>query len=141
MEKLDLTSLIKASESLSDAIDSVSDTNFMASLSEQQTRLIKSGVVQNFEFTYEASWKMLKRQLVRQEGSSEVEMLSRKELYRLGAQKGLIDDPEKWFEYHRARNETSHTYDRKKSDYIYQLTFGFLSSVQFLLRVIKVKDT
>ena len=140
MDKLDLTSLEKASQSLSEAINSVSDTDFMSSLSEQQTRLVKSGVIQNFEFTYEASWKMLKRQLVIQEGGSEIEVLSRKELYRLGAQKGLIDDPVKWFEYHRARNETSHTYDLKKSDFVFKITFEFLVSVMFLLNALKERN-
>ncbi|PCJ50975.1 MAG: nucleotidyltransferase [Gammaproteobacteria bacterium] len=141
MEYLDLTSLRKSLDSLSEAIDSVSDTEFMESLSEQQCRLIKAGVIQNFEFTYEASWKMLKRQLVLQEGGADVNLLSRKDLYRLGAQKGLIDAPEKWFEYHRARNETSHTYDQKKSEFVYQLTLTFLPSVKYLLNALEKSNS
>jgi len=139
-DKLDLSSLQKALGSLSDAIVSVSDDEFMSSLSEQQRRLVKSGVIQNFEFTYEVSWKMIKRQLIKQEGASDIELLSRKELYRLGAQKGLVDDPVKWFEYHRARNETSHSYDQKKSDFVYNLTFEFLDSVEFLLNTLKARN-
>ena len=69
----------------------------MASLSASQRRTMRAGVIQSFEFTYEISWKMLRRQLKNEEGDDDVTRLSRKDLYRLAAQKGLIDDPGSWF--------------------------------------------
>ena len=53
----------------------------------------RSGVIQNFKVVYEQSWKVLRRQL-----------------YRLAAKHGLLDDVKSWWEFHEARNKTSHTY-------------------------------
>ena len=54
----------------------------------------RSGVIQNFEVVYDQSWKVLRRQL-----------------YRLAAKHGLLSDVEAWWEFHEARNMTSHTYN------------------------------
>ena len=124
--KIDLTPLKKALASLSEAITSTTDIEFMASLSASQRRTMRAGVIQNFEFTYELSWKMLRRQLKSEEGDDHVTRLSRKDLYRLAAQKGLIGDPESWFVFHQGRNETSQTYDEKTANDIYRLVLDFL---------------
>ncbi len=44
-------------------------------------------------------------------GSEEVNRLSRKDLFRIAADKGIIVDPSTWFIYHQARNETLHIYE------------------------------
>ncbi len=75
-------------------------------LSVGRCRLMRAGVIQNFEFCYEISWRMLRRQLQQDESAEEVDVLSRKDLYRLAAQKGLVGDPKAWFIFHEARNET-----------------------------------
>jgi len=137
--KLDLTSLEKALVSLSEAITSTTDTKFMASLSASQRRTMRAGVIQNFEFTYEISWKMLRRQLKNEEGDNEVTRLSRKDLYRLAAQKGLINDPECWFVFHQGRNETSHTYDEKTANDIYLLVLDFLPVAEKLFKELAVR--
>jgi len=137
--KLDLTSLEKALVSLSEAITSTTDTKFMASLSASQRRTMRAGVIQNFEFTYEISWKMLRRQLKNEEGDNEVTRLSRKDLYRLAAQKGLINDPESWFVFHQGRNETSHTYDEKTANDIYLLVLDFLPVAEKLFKELAVR--
>jgi len=132
--KLDLTPLKKALVSLSEAIASTQDTEFMAFLNASQRRTMRAGVLQNFDFTYELSWKMLRRQLKSEEGADEVTRLSRKDLYRLAAQKGLIDDPESWFAFHQGRNETSHTYDEKIANDIYLLVLDFLPVAEQLYK-------
>jgi nucleotidyltransferase substrate binding protein (TIGR01987 family) len=135
--KLDLTPLQKALTSLQEAIDSTTDELFMNGLSESQQRTMRAGVIQNFEFTYEISWKMLRRQLKSEEGEEDVARLSRKDLYRLAAQKGLLDDPESWFVFHRARNETSHTYDQSIANDVYLIVLKFLPSAQALFNQIE----
>ena len=133
MTLLDFTPLIKALNSLQDAIDSVSDNNFMSSLTLKQQKTMQAGVIQNFEFTYELCWKMLRRKLVALDGEANINFLSRKDLYRLGAQKGLIDIPEDWFIFHQARNETSHTYDENKALEVFKIALTFLISAKTLL--------
>ena len=53
---------------------------------------------------------MLKRQLDQELPSSEeLDHLPFKELIRVGAERGLIADPQRWFDYRDKRNITSHT--------------------------------
>jgi len=132
--KIDFTPLKKALVSLSEAISSTTDDAFMASLNASQRRTMRAGVIQNFEFTYELSWKMLRRTLKSEEGDDEVIRLSRKDLYRLAAQKGLIDDPENWFVFHQGRNQTSHTYDENTANDIYLLVLDFLPIAEKLFK-------
>ena len=124
--KLDFTALKKALISLSEAIESTANNQFMQGLTASQRRTMRAGVIQNFEFSYELSWKMLLRQLKMEEGAEAVAVLSRKALYRLAAQKQLLDDVEGWFVFHWARSETSHTYDEETAEEVYAITLQFL---------------
>ena len=130
---IDLTPAEKALKSLSGAIDSALDEEFMGRLTDIQQNTIRAGVIQNFEFSYELCWKMLRRILIELEGSEEITQLSRKDLFRLAAQKGLMADPEKWFIYHRARNETSHTYNEAKANEVFNIACDFISSANKLM--------
>jgi nucleotidyltransferase substrate binding protein (TIGR01987 family) len=130
---IDLTPAEKALESLSGAIDSALDEEFMGRLTDIQQKTIRAGVIQNFEFSYELCWKMLRRILIELEGSEEITQLSRKDLFRLAAQKGLMADPEKWFIFHRARNETSHTYNEAKANEVFNIACDFISSANKLM--------
>jgi len=134
--KLDYSALNKAISSLSEAITSTTDVAFMSKLNQAQQRTMKAGVIQHFEFTYELSWKMLRRQLIQEEGKETIDALSRKDLYRLAAKKQVLEDPENWFVFHRARNETSHTYDEKIAKDVYEVSLLFISSAQKLLKTL-----
>ncbi len=137
--KLDFTALNKAILSLSESISSTSDVDFMNSLTQAQQRTMKAGVIQHFEFTYELSWKMLRRQLMQEEGKETIDGLNRKDLYRLAAQKRILDDPENWFVFHRARNETSHTYDEKIAKDVYDVSLLFILAAEKLLKNLEVR--
>ena len=71
----------------------------------------RSGVVQNFEVAYEQSWKVLRRWMMHYLSISDSEITHRRQLYRLAASHSLIDDVEAWWDFHAARNLTSHTYN------------------------------
>ena len=70
----------------------------------------RSGVIQNFEVVYEQSWKVLRRWMMHYLGTEESEIMQRRQLYRLAAKHGLLDDVEAWWDFHQARNMTPHTY-------------------------------
>lgn len=110
---LDYSVLIKAVDSLARALD------------QPKNEFTRDSVIQRFEYTYELCWKFLKRYLEISEGVATVDLLSRKELFRLAAEKGLIDDVVAWFEYHRSRNETSHTYQETKAEEVYECAKRF----------------
>ena len=87
---------------------------------EDEMEIIKSGIIQNFEICYEISWKLMKKWLEENIGRTEVDGISRKELFRIASQNKLIDDIEKWFVFHEARNMTSHDYDGIKAEEVFR---------------------
>ena len=102
--------------------------------------LFEAGVIQNFEFTYELCWKFMKRWLENNLGSSYVDGLPRKELFRIAAEHQLISNVSNWFIYHEARNETTHTYDRKKAERVFETAQKFLPDAKELLRNLEKKN-
>ena len=119
--RLDLTSFKNALQSLDLA------------LAKEKDEFIRDSVIQRFEFTYELSWKFLSRHLALDLGSDAVDKLSRRDLYRTAAEKGLIKDAATWFEYHTARNTTSHTYNVSIAEQVYEVAQEFSSDAHFLL--------
>jgi nucleotidyltransferase substrate binding protein (TIGR01987 family) len=133
--KLDLSSLQKAIESLEKTINVAENKTLIAGLDSDTKDTIRAGVIQNFEFTYELCWKFIKRWL---SGNASVEDAenprSRKELFRLAARFGLIDNLLSWFSYGDARNLTSHTYDENKAETVYETAVDFLEDAKELLK-------
>lgn len=72
----------------------------------------RSGVIQNFEVAYEQSWKILRRWLMHYQSIADADITQRKQLYRLAAKHGLIQEVEAWWQFQTARNLTSHTYNQ-----------------------------
>jgi nucleotidyltransferase substrate binding protein (TIGR01987 family) len=84
----------------------------------------RAAVIQHFEFSYELCWKTMKRYIEMDIGS-EADILTRKDIFRISAEKQLITDFDKWVEFHMARNRTSHVYDEEAADEVYQITKTF----------------
>jgi len=133
---LDLSSLEKACEALDLALK-VYDKSLLPDDNSEKV-LLRDGVIQRFEFTYELCWKMLKRYL--EEYSLEkADGLNNRELFRIGWEQGLVSDPEKWFHYMKMRNQTSHVYDNAKAEAVYASAREFLPDAQYLLKHLKEK--
>ena len=95
---------------------------------------LRDACIQRFEYTFELSWKMLKRQLEQElPNPSEVDSYSYRQLYRVGAERGLVDDVEAWFDYRELRNITSHTYDEEKAAKVYSAIPAFAAHTTELL--------
>ena len=136
---LDLSSLKKAVTSLNNALNVAAPASLDV-MSEDQQVVIKAGVIQNFEFTYELCWKFMKLCLDVNLGSTYVEGVARRELFRLSAENKLIEDVDQWMEYHDARNETSHTYDLDTAEEIFQISQTFYSDAFELLNTLEMKN-
>jgi nucleotidyltransferase substrate binding protein (TIGR01987 family) len=104
---LDLSSIRKAIALLNRALD-VSTEDRLSKMPVDQQEVIKAGVIQNFEFTYELCWKFIKRWLEMNINPGVADGVTRRELFRLAAENLLIVDVEQWMRYHETRNLTSH---------------------------------
>jgi len=135
---LDYSSLQKAVTRLEESLNVVEE--YKTSEQPQLIRTLISGVVQHFEFTYELSWKFIKRWLGENLGKSQVDGLSRQELFRLAAEYKLIDSVENWMLFHRARNETSHTYNENTADEVFKVAVTFLPEATKLLNALQSKN-
>lgn len=113
----------------------------MRGLDEDQKDAIRAGLIQNFEFTYELCWKFIKRWLDNNLGSTNVDGVARRELFRLGVEHRLINDVDAWMIYHDARNETSHTYNDYKAEEVFEIAKKFFPDAKkFLADLEKVND-
>ena len=134
---LNLTPLSKAAISLNEAVTNACDDDFINSLTKSQKNLITAGVIQNFEFTYELSWKFIKRWLSANIGNTHVEGVTRRELFRLAASSKLIDDVKTWMYYHQARNQT---YDEATAKEAFNVSITFSLEAKKLLTVLEAKN-
>ncbi len=101
---------------------------------------IRDACIQRFEYTYELAFKMLKRQLEQELPTrEEVDHLPFKEVIRVGAERGLIAAPERWFDHRDKRNITSHTYDEEKAREVYAILSDFAADAADLLTRLKTR--
>lgn len=75
--------------------------------------LIRDGLIQRFEFTYEISHKMLKRHLEQVAANpTEFDGMPFQDLIRTASEQGILrGDWTAWRRYRDMRAKTSHTYD------------------------------
>ncbi len=98
-------------------------------------RHLRAGAIQAFEFTYELSYKTLKRYLVDSEpGPGEVQRLDFNGTIRLGYARGLLaEEIAAWRQFREDRSMISDTYDEGKAQSVFAGIPRFLAEARFLL--------
>lgn len=100
-----------------------------------QDEELRDACIQRFEYCFELCWKMVKRRLEQDiSNSAEVDGYSKRTLFRVAAERGLVTNPEAWFVYLVQRNKTSHTYDTKVAWEVASVIEGFSRDAQALLK-------
>ena len=123
--KIDLSALEKAICSLDIAIK--------RSIKEKDDELIRDGVIQRFEYTFELSIKMLKRILENiSTVSNLIDNYSYQQLLREAAEKGIVENVEQWIVYRYQRNINSHTYNQEKAVSVYETVLSFIVDAKIL---------
>ena len=84
-------------------------------LAQPVSEYIRDAAIQRIEFTYELAWKTLQAYLA----TLDITVLSPKETLKIAYQQGLLGDANAWSELHMKRNLTSHTYDEKLAETVY----------------------
>ena len=100
--------------------------------------IVRDAVIQRFEYTFELAWKNLKRVLEEEYGRRD---LTIRDMFREGATLGLLEKPEDWLEFHRARNLTSHTYSRKTAKEVYKIAKKFATQAGRLVAKLSTFET
>jgi len=135
-KRIDITHLKNAITALQSCIN---DYNEYADKGNSLRESLRSGIIQNFEVAYELSWKFMKRWLSLNVGNSIVDGVPRFELFKLAAENGLILDSEVWFDFHDARNKTSHEYGEEVAEAVLEYALKFLPYAQEFLGVLEKK--
>lgn len=137
--KLNLSALEKAVARLQEALEF--SHSGMAQQNQKLFQQFRNSVIQCFEFTYEVCWKMVERQLtIDLPAPTDNAKLSFNDLIREAAQYGLIDSPKSWMEFRRARNITSHTYNDKLAQEVYDVASDFFIEAKKLLKTLQDKN-
>jgi len=135
-KRLDITHLKNAIVALQSCI---SDYNEYATKEGSLRESLRSGVIQNFETAYELSWKFMKRWLAFNIGNSVVDGIPRFELFKLAVENGLISSSEIWFDFHDARNKTSHEYGEQAAEAVLEYALKFLPYAKEFLEALEKK--
>ena len=95
----------------------------------------RDSVIQRFEFTFELSWKALQKWL---EADRPLSDNSVKGILREAARRQLISDLPAWFEFHTARNLTSHTYNEQTAEEVYAIALKIVEHARRLINSLTV---
>ena len=102
--------------SLRQALASLQRALLRWNASQQQDEELRDACIQRFEYTFELSWKMLKRRLeIDLPDGRSVDAMSFRDLVRTGAERSLLNDVDAWMVFREKRNITSHTYNAAKA--------------------------
>lgn len=138
---LDLKSLRDAIKSLEDSLDVVEAPNWFELQHPRVQNTILAGVIQNFEFVYEISVKMIRRRLEMDSlEPTGVDSQDFRTLLRNAGETGLVGAPESWFKYRTMRNITAHTNDHEKARQVYQETLVFIADARALLVELEARN-
>lgn len=79
--------------------------------------LQKQGLIQCFEYTFELAWKMLQDYMTLEKGYTDK---GPKPTLERAFQDDIVTDGVTWMDMLKSRNLTSHLYDEKETEKIYQ---------------------
>jgi nucleotidyltransferase substrate binding protein (TIGR01987 family) len=124
--QLDITSLKNAAAAFGDALLYARRAEGRPEESREpfEFEMTRAALIHHFEFSFELCWKTMKR-FIEMDIGEEADILTRKDLFRLAAERRLIEDFGRWLHYHRSRNRTSHTYNENVANEVYQCAKDF----------------
>ena len=130
--RLDLTPLDDAIAQLEEAIEY--HRSDLASGDPALKLHLRATAIQAFEFTYELSFRMVKRHLEQvSPNPAELDEMSFRAIMREAFQRGLVrSEVSVWNQYRKMRGTTSHTYDAGKAQTVFESLPAFLRETRFL---------
>lgn len=99
---------MKKIENYQKAVQRLAEANLEYQL-HPENDVIRDGMIQRFEFTFELAWKASKEYLLEQGVSNDLHFP--KQVLRAAYENHMIDDEAVWLKMLTSRNSTSHIYD------------------------------
>lgn len=110
--------------------------------SQGQDEELRDACIQRFEYSFELSWKMLKRRLeIDLPDAHSVDAMSFRDLVRTGAERRLLPDVDAWMVFRDKRNITSHTYNAAKAAEVAAIIPSFADQAAGLLARLEALGT
>ena len=124
--KLDITALKKAAAAFDNALAFAAkvESKPKQAIEFFELESVRASVLQHFEICYELCQKTMKR-FIEMDIGAEADILTRKDLFRVSAEKRLIDNFDHWVTFHKVRNLTSHVYDEETAIEVYRIAKSF----------------
>jgi len=108
-------------------------TTFDMAVNKAKTKLEQDGAIQRFEYTYELLWKTLKKILA----FKGININNPRDVFRESAKEKFIEDPKFWFEVIKKRNLTTHIYNEKFAEEIFEFLPKFQVELSKVINIIK----
>lgn len=139
MTKLDITSLENALSQLETSLH-----YYHSELAHNDVGLraqFRNSAIQCFEFTYELSYSMIRRQLAQIVETSDVlRQMNFADLIRTAADANLIPDVKRFLRYRKRRNITSHPYNENNTENVVAVLDNFVQDIHYLIRELKERN-
>ena len=121
---IDISSLLNAIDRLAEGLERAA--------SEPEDAIVRDGLIQRFEFTYDLSHKMLRRVMDQAAADpGEIDRFGFPSLIRVVTEQGLVEQGwPKWQDFREMRNITSHTCDEAKAKTVALAIPLFLQEVE-----------
>ena len=101
-----------------------------SALEQEYNEFTRDAAIQRFEYTFELSWKAMKRTL-KEEG---LETGSPKQVFRSAFEAKIIEDVDIWFALLKERNLTVHTYNESTANEVFKSAKTFPAAVDKLIK-------
>ena len=136
---IDIAPFLKAIAQVDEAL--VYCNSELAHSDERLALHLRAAAIQAFEFTYELTFKTLKRYLEMTEVSpSEIDEMSFNNLVRRGLEAGLLSaELVVWKQFRKDRGTTSHTYNEDKAEAVVMSIPAFLQKAKYLAAQIQIR--
>lgn len=137
---LSLSNFRTAIAALDEVVTASANAERMAQMTDIERIAIRAGVIQHFEVAYELAWALIARWLNANITPGIAKGVTRRQLYRLAAENGLIYSVNAWMRHHKGRNATSHIYDHDRAEAVYRGTVDFVHDARPLLEALEARN-
>ena len=104
-----------------------------------EDEIYRTGVIAQFNLTFELAWKALQETL-KLHSVSEAVTGSPREILKIGFSKGFVNDSEVWLLMLRKRNSSVHIYDEEEADeLIILIKDSFIKAFEDLAKLLEAK--